>query len=90
MVKKMTTVSLYIVFIVLFLAFLINQLFLKDSSAVSVIHKSESEFLSDEYFDELDSLIGNEKWHLFYDSKKIVSEEIINEMMDDLEKKQMI
>lgn len=50
----------------------------------------ESEFLSDEYFDELNALYSkvkkeNNKWGIFGNGKEIAAEAVINQMMDDLE-----
>ena len=91
MVKKIVAVSLSIVFIILFFAYCAEHIS-ESSVEISGTGESKTEFLSDKYFDELDELFEqvkteNDKWYLFGASKKIAAKAVINQMMDDLEKK---
>lgn len=90
MPKKVVTFSLSLFFIIFLSSFLRNPQVLE--SSLAVIGKVESEFLSDEYFEDLNVLfetakLQNDKWYILDGSKKIAAEAVVNQMMDDLEKK---
>lgn len=88
MFKKISFISLCIVLIILIFAFSNKQTSELSSIEVSGIIKAE--FLSNDYFDELEKLFdqiksSNDKWYVFDGSKKIAAEAVVNQMMDDLE-----
>lgn len=89
MMKKYIVFSLGIVFIILIFAFSANQsIELSNSIEVSGIVKAE--FLSNDYFDEIEELFdrvktSNDKWYVLDGSKKIAAKAVVNQMMDDLE-----
>lgn len=92
MVKKIFTFALIIVFVILYSTLLKNQERLESSGKVTKKVESQIEFLSNEYFDELDELfkkvkIQNDKGYVFNNSEKAAAKVAINQMMDDLERK---
>ncbi len=102
MVKKMVGFSLIIFFIVLFLGCYADEtsywrngtgiVSTENGNRPKVDSPVSSEFLSDKYFKELNKLfqqvkMENEKWYVFDDSEEIAATAVINQMMDDLEKK---
>lgn len=80
MVKKKVIISLFLFSIIFIFNFLLNLISIDNGITVSAIYETESEFLSDNYFDELNELMKSNG-----NSKKIIGEQIINKMMDDLE-----
>lgn len=95
MIKRTITFCLLIGAIILFLSFYADDTLLLHNEASSAevtgyMQKSEISFLSDEYFNEIDSLFeqtkkGNGQWDVFNSSKENAAKAVINKMMDDLE-----
>ena len=90
-VKKIVIVSLSIFFIILFIGVQRNAQILESSVEVALRLESKSEFLSNDYFDELDEEFErvkaeNDKWYVFDGAVRIAAKSVINQMMYDLEK----
>ena len=90
MVKKIVIVSLSILFIILFIELQRNAQILESSIEVALRLESKAEFLSEEYFDELDEEFErvkteNDKWYVFDGATRIAAKAVINQMMYDLE-----
>jgi hypothetical protein len=78
-----------------FLAYYARNIFFLHKEAYSTEEysyesKNESAFLSDEYFDEIDTLYAkikkeNGQWYILDDSKQKAANAVINKMMEDLE-----
>lgn len=95
MLKRVIAFCLFLIVIILFLAFYVKDTLLlyNDARSTEVTKykgKNESLFLSDEYFYEIDSLFEqikkeNGQWDVFNSSKKKAANVVINKMMDDLE-----
>lgn len=89
MLKKISVISFGIVLVIVIFAFSTNHS-TELSNSIEVSGDIKADFLSNEYFDELDELFDrvksmNEKWYVFDGSKKIAAEVVVNQMMDDLE-----
>ena len=90
MVKKIFAFAFGIVFVILYLNLLKDTEGLENSEKIIRKARSKTEFLSNEYFNELGELfkevkIENDKWYVFDSSTKIAAKAVINQMMDDLE-----
>ena len=93
--RRIVTICLLISLVASFFIFYIedNLLLQKEACADEVneyVFKNRYQFLSDEYFTNIDLLFKKIKkeygqWDFFESSKKIVAKAVINQMMDDLE-----
>lgn len=90
--RKILAWGLSIILIILVSVFVTDQIQILKYKSVEVVGtiRSDSEFLSKEYFDELDALykqvkMKNDKWYVIDGSNRIAANAVITRMVSDLE-----